>query len=624
MRGLRSFVGKLVIVAALVGCGEVSYVQKESPSNVYKDYRAENQASAAVVGVGDPITKRQMKANATFRLTGTHDLEGVMHKVAGVYNVAVRWGNGVRRNQRNTLLIADLTFDEARAYIEDVYSVQIIREGERRLLVLPSANEARVTEFAPGVRISLAQTLRGLADQCDYNLVINESKDKIANTYVTTNLKDVSCYDAFSAVLNPHGLSLTNEGDYFAVRGLPQRQWTLNLQEDPRTEETTVTYSSEFEGDSESGGSQTAGGESTVTVTSERRLWDELESDLISLLDSSCSIEANAVASGSDSVLLPPQSLDTPDGGAGDAESSDNPTVPSQCGYVRVNPTVGLVQMRAPSDVLVEADEIVRRIEDIASRRLLLEARVLAVTRTRNFDQGANTQFAFDNNDNQFNVGFQPSVTSVAATLAGRLASISQNGGFLSAQGQDLSAVVRLVEQFGTTYELMQPTIELMDRQKATLIDGRNERFFISTLETETLEGGGVLRNLTKEERVQFVGLQFSASAQVAQEGEPHTITLQIPITSIARTVQLAQTFDNEDVVDEIPIATTRLIDQKVRVRDGEIKVIGGLTKTVAIDNESGVPLLREIPSFGKLLNEENITFEEVEFIVLLQVKRLY
>ena len=71
------------------------------------------------------------------------------------------------------------------------------------------------------------------------------------------------------------------------------------------------------------------------------------------------------------------------------------------------------------------------------------------------------------------------------------------------------------------------------------------------------------------------------------------------------------------------PIANTRLIDQKVRIRDGEIKVIGGLTKTVAVDSESGVPLIRDIPALGKLANEEGITFEEVEFVVLLQVKRL-
>ena len=73
-----------------------------------------------------------------------------------------------------------------------------------------------------------------------------------------------------------------------------------------------------------------------------------------------------------------------------------------------------------------------------------------------------------------------------------------------------------------------------------------------------------------------------------------------------------------------VPIANTRLIDQKVRIRDGEIKVIGGLTKTIAVDTESGMPLIRDIPALGKLANQEGIQYENVEFVILLQVRRLY
>jgi type II secretory pathway component HofQ len=59
------------------------------------------------------------------------------------------------------------------------------------------------------------------------------------------------------------------------------------------------------------------------------------------------------------------------------------------------------------------------------------------------------------------------------------------------------------------------------------------------------------------------------------------------------------------------------------RIRDGEIKAIGGLTMTVATDRESGIPLLRDIPVAGKLANDEGIDYQQVEFVILLQVKRL-
>src|SRR5690606_29784928 len=147
-------------------------------------------------------------ANAVLRVEGTTSLEDVMARVANTYNVAVRWGDGVDRQLVKDVLIADLTFNEARSYVEDVFRIQIVREGERRLLVLPSADLERIQEFAPGTNVALVQALRGLAQQCDVNLVITENRDVLANTFVTTTLRNITCPDAFDALLAPHGLSL--------------------------------------------------------------------------------------------------------------------------------------------------------------------------------------------------------------------------------------------------------------------------------------------------------------------------------------------------------------------------------------------------------------------------------
>jgi general secretion pathway protein D len=281
-----------------------------------------------------------------------------------------------------------------------------------------------------------------------------------------------------------------------------------------------------------------------------------------------------------------------------------------------------MVQMRAPKAVLDEANDIIQRVADIASRRLLLEARVLAVSRTRSFDQQSRLRVGGKQDGTNLSGSFMGSVTAALtrdlATYNG--ANLSTIGG-ISAQSPNLDAVLGILEKYGTTYELMHPMMELMDRQRATLIDGRNEKYFIVKSTTTTATATSTASDV--EERNQFLGLQFSASAQVSgNTGEPHTIALQIPITSLAKTVDVPSGTSGT-IAGVAPVANTRLIDQKVRIRDGEIKVIGGLTKTIAVDSESGIPLLREIPAFGKLANEQGITFDEVEFVVLLQVKRL-
>lgn len=629
-------------VLALAGCAESSYVQKESPGNAYKDFKGQG---TAVLGIGEPLSKRQMRANATFDINGVHGLDEIMDRFARTYNVAVRWGNGVRQNVRKEVLISELSFNEARSYVEDVYNVQIIREGERRILVLPAVDQKKITEFSPGSAVSLSEAIRGLAEQCNYNVVVTENKKEIAKTYITTSLKNINCFDAFEALLAPHGLSLVEKGDYFIIGGLPQRQWALELYEPVREEEVEVSYESAISSDdgSDSGSSenkQTIGGKATVNVTENRDLWTELEEDLIALVDKSCAFFAeNSGQSGStdDSLLLPPSTLedgsttdsstvdltgDTTSSGSGDTATNPNEQGTFECGYVRVNKSVGLVTMRAPQSVLEQADQIVRQVEEMAGRRLLVEARVLAVTRTRDFEQATDLGAGVGDSFNTINFGFQPT-TSIASTINNRLRTLDDGGGLLGIRSNSLDGVVRMIETFGTTYQLMRPTIEVMDRQRATLIDGRNERFFVSEITTDT-DNGVTTRSLTREERTQFVGLQFSVAAQVADKGEAHTVALQIPMTEISSFKNLTQIFEGETVTDQVPVATTRLIDQKVRIRDDEVKVIGGLTRTIAVDQESGVPLIRGIPVLGKAFDEEDISYEDVEFIVLLQVKRLY
>jgi hypothetical protein len=632
----------------LAGCNAVSYTQRNNPADAYKDYK--DDGTASVLGVGQPITQRQQAANATLSQSGQYDLDQIMQRVAGTYNLAVRWGNGVRKDQRRQVMMTNLTFDEARNYLEDVYNIQIIREGERRLLVMPSAAEPRIENFTSGGTISLAQAVRGLAEQCSFNLMINENKDKLLNTQVSTNLKDITCHDAFDALLNPHGMSLQDKGDYVTISGLPQRQWTLNLYEPERSEEVEVNYSSNISGESDSG-SQTAGGSNKVTIKYERNLWEDLRSDLDALIESNC--EDNPADSSAGSVASVPSAapvlLPPPSGGtAGDPQMisgsiltapvasvtpvSNGSSVSTNCGYVQINANVGLVQMRAPQRVLDEANDIIQRVEEVANRRLLLEARVIAVSRKRGFDQSNRLRFGGRLSEKTFNEketdgGFSGS-GSIASTIANSLQNFSGNisgqtvnlGGVF-VRSDNLEAIIGALEQFGTTYELMHPTMELMDRQRATLIDGKNEKYFV--VKTETTTGTATTSSQDVEERTQFLGMQFSATAQVSDNpSEPSTISLQIPITSLASTVNIPGA-SSGSIAGVAPIANTRLIDQKIRIRDGEVKVIGGLTRTLAVDTESGVPILRDIPVAGKMLNSQNISYENVEFVVLLQVRRL-
>lgn len=618
----------------LAACsGPQTYTQKESPANAFKDHKG---LEKSVIGVGKTITERKSAANATISFQRKYSLDKAITKFANKYNLSVEWDEDVNRFAEKRLTAKSQSFNEARSYLEDVFVVSIIRERDRAIKIMVPATVNKLETFNPGPNVSLSEAVNGLAGLCGINLVIADYKAILVSEKITTNLKDISCNQAFEAVLDPFGLSLKSRGSHYTIAGLPYKEWTLNLHEQKREESQKVNYSSEFSGgDKNKGGSYISGGSSSTASTYSRNLWSSLEKDLKELLDQACKNSQN--------MGYEPTSLRSPQATETFSEGSLTPAAPVKtssrerpCGYVRVNADIGSVQMQAPRRVIEKADDMIATLEDVASRRLLVEARVLAVSKTRAFDRGADVNISGNVGKTDFSLGFNPTKTlSTGSSVAGTLSNLLTNsdgtlsGGGLGLKAGDLDAVVRYVESFGTTYQLMKPTLEVMDRQRSTLIDGRNEKYFVRTASVDN-SGDTPVVTTEAEEKIQFIGIQFSVSAQVAEEkGDLHTVALQIPITEVERYI----TLENRAGVDEaknpiilkdlIPVATTRVIDQKVRLRDGQIKVIGGLTKRIAVDKETGVPILKDVPVAGNAFSEESVTYEDVEFVVLLQVKLL-
>jgi hypothetical protein len=612
----------------LASCsGHETYTQKESPSNAFKDYKGLDKS---VLGVGKTITERKSEVNATISFHSKYSLSKAIEKLSSKYNLSVEWEDSVEQFKEERLTAKDQTFNEARTYLEDVFNVSIVRQRDRAIKVMQPATVKKLESFNPGPNVSLSQAVNGLASLCGINLVIADYKSVLRQEKITTNLKDISCNQAFEAILDPFGLSLKSRGSHYTIAGLPYKEWNLDLHEQKREESNKVNYSSEFSGGNDEGGgggSSISGGSASSSTSYTRDLWKSLETDLKELLEQSCKNSRNMGYEPTETIA----SSDSFDGGAvSSAGSRERP-----CGYVGVNADVGVVQMQAPRRVIEKANDLILNLEDIASRRLIVEARILAVAKSRSFDRGADINIAGNLGRTQFTAGFNPTnALSDGGSVAGTLSNLLTNsdttlgGGGIGFKAGDLDAVVRYVETFGTTYQLMKPTLEIMDRQRATLIDGRNERYFIRTASVDN-SGDTPIVTTEAEEKVQFVGIQFSVSAQIAEEGDLHTVALQIPITEISSYVKLENQIGSDvnnnplTMTDTIPIATTRVIDQKVRLRDNEIKVIGGITRTIAVDKETGVPLLKEVPVAGKVFSEESITYEDVEFVVLLQVRRL-
>ena len=70
-----------------------------------------------------------------------------------------------------------------------------------------------------------------------------------------------------------------------------------------------------------------------------------------------------------------------------------------------------------------------------------------------------------------------------------------------------------------------------------------------------------------------------------------------------------------------LPKVRLREMSTTVKIKNGQILVIGGLIDTINDDSGNKVPLLGDIPGLGKLFSHRTKTTQKTELVILLQPK---
>jgi type II secretory pathway component GspD/PulD (secretin) len=71
--------------------------------------------------------------------------------------------------------------------------------------------------------------------------------------------------------------------------------------------------------------------------------------------------------------------------------------------------------------------------------------------------------------------------------------------------------------------------------------------------------------------------------------------------------------------VGDVPVTSSKDASAKVAVRDRDTIMLGGLIQTQKTDNNSGVPLLKDIPLLGFLFRTSSYDNSRQELIVLIR-----
>ena len=314
---------------------------------------------------------------------------------------------------------------------------------------------------------------------------------------------------------------------------------------------------------------------------------------------------------------------------------------------VVVNPQAGLIVVRAMPEELRQIEAYLRAIRLSVERQVMLEAKILEVTLSDEYQTGINwglfsggargsagiinpnTALGTTGANTSNNLSVNPLPGSTAAMQAGAAQAAlipGLPGGSLfglSFQTPNFSALLSFLESQGSVQVLSSPRIATINNQMAVLKVG-TDQFFITNIAggsgTTGSTIGGTTSFPTLTMRPFFSGVALDITPQIDEDS---SVVLHIhpSVSNVQqddKVVNLGTVFGGQIT---LPLArsTVSETDSIVRVRNSNIVAIGGLMKLDVADGRSGLPGLQDSPAVGSLFGSQRRTVVKKELIILIK-----
>jgi len=171
-----------------------------------------------------------------------------------------------------------------------------------------------------------------------------------------------------------------------------------------------------------------------------------------------------------------------------------------------------------------------------------------------------------------------------------------------SSDGTIFGAILNAVDNDVTSNILSTPHLLTLDNEEASITVG--EEVPITTGETLSSNNTNPFRTVSREQ----LGVVLEVTPQIG-EGNSIKLDLRQEVSSVIQAVG-----SNNDF-----ITNNREIDTTILADDGEIVVLGGLIEEEESLTVSKVPLLGDIPGFGRLFRSEGRSTRRTNLMVFLR-----
>lgn len=289
------------------------------------------------------------------------------------------------------------------------------------------------------------------------------------------------------------------------------------------------------------------------------------------------------------------------------------------------NPESGYLSVRATQAQHERVREFLDRVMRSARRQVLIEATIVEVDLSNRFQQGIDWSLV--------RPGGTTADSSFFARPSGPPTGL-QTGGVISAlttltltetnvfNGRDLTAMLSMLESFGTLRVLSSPKISVLNNQSSILKVVDNKVYFTIEVTAGTPASPGVAATpATYTTTINTVPIGFLMTV-IPQISESNEVTLNLRPT-ISRITGYASDpspmLAQYGVNNRIPEVQTREMESVLRVQSGGVAILGGLMQDSRNNNTDEVPGLNRLPLVGNLFKYRDEASKKTELVIFLR-----
>ncbi len=284
-----------------------------------------------------------------------------------------------------------------------------------------------------------------------------------------------------------------------------------------------------------------------------------------------------------------------------------------------INRDAGMVTLNGAAPLHTRLQNYLDKLNEHAQRQVLIEATVVEVALSNEFQAGIDWQLL---SNKVTGVSAAQILSGSAQVNADTVNRIVAPSGLLSLVQESelgtLSGTLNLLEQFGDVRILSKPRIIALNNQTSVLKVVDNRVYFTVNVERQRSENKDEIITETQIHTVP-VGLVMNVTPYIDEADE---VMLNVRPT-LSRILGFVDDPNPElasaAVRNSVPEIQVREMESMLRVKSGEMAIIGGLMQDIKDGSDRSLPGMASLPVVGALFRQRRKTRQQSELLIVLK-----